>query len=126
MGQAAFPDTEHVVRDDMVEQVALEHVWPFSRAFYGRVESFKAFLKEEKEEKVGVVGHGNYFQAMLPVGTPRFGNTEIRKATFDKETMQFSSVESLYIYQEDDSGGALQAAAPETTPETTPARPPAQ
>ena len=57
-----------------------------------RIEAFESWLPKQSEETIAVVGHSQYFKAML--GLPyKFGNCDVWRVTYDPNVVGSGTVE---------------------------------
>ena len=72
-------------REDLRERTPLEYLR--DAPFDARVASFKAWLAEQPEQVVCVVGHGQYFRRLLGVGW-KLQNVDVFRVAFDPATRE--------------------------------------
>lgn len=85
LGVAADEDTragQRVVSLDLLREKLLSEWVPGNTSLGERISSFEAWLANQPEDKVAVVGHSQYFKSMLLLDF-KFGNCDVWKLTFD-------------------------------------------
>jgi hypothetical protein len=68
--------------DMLAEKTPQEWVPGYFDQFKKRIANFELWLSDQPEEKVAIVGHSQYFKAMLGLDF-KFGNCDVWQVTFD-------------------------------------------
>lgn len=76
--------------DLIVEKTPQEWTPMYSSTFKKRIEKFEQWLSEQPEETVAIVGHSQYFKAMLGLDF-KFGNCDVWQVSFDPSKLACES-----------------------------------
>lgn len=71
----------------LLEKTPAEWTPIYSSAFRKRISDFETWLGEQPEETIALVGHSQFFKAMLKLNY-KFGNCEVWKINFDVASSQ--------------------------------------
>lgn len=78
----------------LLEKTPAEWTPMYSSAFRKRISDFEAWLGEQPEETIALVGHSQFFKAMLKLNY-KFGNCEVWKVDFDGASSQEDNSEKM-------------------------------
>jgi len=103
------PTVKRVAELDCLLEKTPQEQWiptPSARkSFLHRIETFQKWIMDQPEDKIAVVGHSQYFQAMLGLAY-KFDNCEVYEVQFSPE---------LALDKSNNDGKASSAKHPETT-----------
>jgi broad specificity phosphatase PhoE len=92
MLECMAPDMKHSSVDRVVELELLKEKTPsewtpvYWNSFKERMAEFQRWLADQPEDNIALVGHSQYFKAMLGLDF-KFGNCDVWQATFDASKM---------------------------------------
>lgn len=89
--QQLHPSVGRVVETDLLlEKTPAEWTPLYYSSFKKRIRDFEMWLSQQKEDRIALVGHSQFFKAMLGLDF-KFGNCDVWRLDFDAQKMVGSS-----------------------------------